>query len=217
MNKTMETADSRGRDHPILMITGVSLVLLLTIGVISLLQTVTVTTPTGRSTTISVAGSCSTLVRPSNASGTTDVYQMAPGSTGLICVSYAFQRAGSYSFSTADYGPWLSASSYYACGYGNENVSSRCSAVTITPSISEFTHPAGQNVTVEYGIETNQNASGVFWFFVGPCLPIVLVFGPIPASVPGTGIFGCVMSTDAPSSFGVIGVWNMNIVAVPVG
>lgn len=210
----MESADSSRREHPSLMIMGVSLVLLLTIGVVSLFQTGVA--PTGRSTTTSVGSTCSTPIR-SNATGAIEVYDLAPGSAGLICVSYAFQGAGNYSFSPVGFGPWFpNGSSYADCSIGNLTVIAYCSAISITPSISEFIHPAAQNVTVAYTIQANLNAKGLFLFFIGTCFPIILAFGPVPSSV-SLPTFLCISSLAFPISSSVTGVSNFNVVVVPAG
>ena len=159
---------------------------------------------------------CPTPVHLSNASGTTEAYVLAPGSTGVICVSYRFQGSGDYSFSTPDFGP-LNGSSFQACGqpgsYNGTDLAS-CKYLGVTALPASVEHSGPQNVTVAYMIHASADAKGLYWFFIGSCDPIVLAVGSAPSSVPGPVFLGCIMSSMAPSSEAVTGVSNVNVVEV---
>lgn len=159
---------------------------------------------------------CSTPVHLSNASGITEVYVFAPGSTGVICVSYQFRTSGTYSFSSPDFGP-LNGSSFQACGpFGSYNgtVLASCRYLSITALPASVDHSGPQNVTVAYTIQVGANAKGLFWFFIGSCDPIALAIGEAPTSVPGPVLLGCVVSSEVPNSEAVTGVSNVSVVEV---
>ena len=159
---------------------------------------------------------CSTPVHPINASGIADVYVLAPGSTGVICVSYQFRSSGTYSFSTPDFGP-LNGSSFRACGPGdsfNGSTLASCRHLSITATPASVVNSRAQNFTVAYTIQADSNAEGLYWFFVGSCDPIVLAVGSAPASVPAP-VLTCVSSTSGPSGEAVSGVSNVSVVEVP--
>lgn len=67
---------------------------------------------------------CTTPIPRINTTGTTEVYQIAPESIGVICVRYEFHGNGSYSFSPTDYGPQVGSggSSWIACGAKNGSI-----------------------------------------------------------------------------------------------
>ena len=160
---------------------------------------------------------CSTPVHPSNASGITEVYVLTPGSTSVICVSYRFHTSGTYSLSTPDFGP-LNGSSFQACGppgYANGSSLEPCRNLSITSMPSTVDHSGTQNVTVAYMIDVGVNAKGLYWLFIGSCDPIVLAVGSAPASVPGPVFFGCIASSEGPSSEAVVGVTNIGVVEAP--
>ena len=164
-----------------------------------------------------INGYCSTPVYPSNASGITEVYVLAPGSTGVICISYQFRSSGTYSFSAPDFGP-LNGSSFQACGppgYANGSSLEPCRNLSITSMPSTVDHSGTQNVTVAYTISVGVNAKGLYWLFIGSCDPIVLAVGSAPASVPGPVFLGCIASSEGPSSEAVIGVTNIGVVEAP--
>jgi hypothetical protein len=213
----MNDTNTGTRNHSTLVFVGVLLAVLLIVGTVSMLQTY-VTSTGGPTTSTASAGPCSESVLPFNASGM-EVFQLTPGSSGSICVSYGFQGTGTYSFS-ASFGPLFNQSdAYYACSYefNIEAVANRCSGVRIMPSVPYVINFPGQNVTIAYTVQTNLNATGLFWLFIASCDPVVLVFGPLPASVPGPVFLGCVTSLDSPSAVNVTGVSNVSVAAVPTG
>jgi|GEM_PF-4704210 len=159
---------------------------------------------------------CTTPVARINATGTTEVYQIAPESIGVICVRYEFQGNGSYSFSPTDYGPQVgsSGSSWTACGAKNgTTVVADCSGLSITSSQPSINHLTSQNITVAYTVRTETNVPGLFWFFIGSCdaIPLAIGFNPTFAGPPG---FGCVTTLGAPTSVTATGTWNINVTEV---
>ncbi|MBI3841283.1 MAG: hypothetical protein HY297_04965 [Thaumarchaeota archaeon] len=177
---------------------------------------------TTQTTTAYLTSSCSTPVHPSNSSGMTDVYQLAPGSVGVICVDYEFDSAGYYSFASPNFGPLFISEggfSFGACGSKNKSngsEASRCSGLKITPSLTAPYHLARQDVTVAYNLQTGANVTGLYWFFIANCDPIPIAIGPLPKSVPYPFIY-CISISGSPSSETVTGVSNINVALVPSG
>ena len=107
---------------------------------------------------------CTTPVQPSNASGTADVYVLAPGSVGVICVGYQFRSSGTYSFSTPDFGP-LNGSGFQACGpFGSFNGAALapCEHLGVTALPAVLNHSGSQHITVAYAIRTDSSAGGLY-------------------------------------------------------
>lgn len=165
------------------------------------------TNPTSTQASALPPSLCSPATLPPTNTSTIDVFQVRPGSAAVICVNYSFSHSGSYSF-TPDYGPQASGA-YRACDYLN-GTASKCSDLSITASQSTFDHSADQNVTIAYTIVAGRNITGIWWFFVGSCEAIPLVFGaaPSPVSYP---VVSCVTSNAAPSSAAITGYWNLNV------
>ncbi|MGD0396628.1 MAG: hypothetical protein ABSB26_06945 [Nitrososphaerales archaeon] len=157
-----------------------------------------------------VPASCSTSVSASNAPGMIRVYKMNPGSLGVICVDYQFASAGNFSFDLG--GPICVSmvvsdglSAVYSCD------------LELTPSISSFDHVEGQNVTVAYLIQSDKNATGVYWFG-GYCDPLMIpiAVGLVPTSVAFPGFpIPCIIDLNSPSGATVAGVTGMNVSLVP--
>jgi hypothetical protein len=181
------------------------------IGFVASHQTITTTT------TVGLNGPCTTSVSPPNGTGMFDVYQMTPGSVGVVCVTYRFNGVGVYSFGSPDFGPWTS-SGFCACSctiqWANGTAATLCAGLRITSSRGLFVHFAGQKVTVEYTIQTGKNATGLFWFFIASCDPIALVVGALPASVPSP-ILPC-YGFVGPNSEAVTGVSNIYVALFPM-
>lgn len=189
------------------------------VGEANLRTTTTVSTITvvSTSTTISYQAPCSTPVYPTTSSGMTDVYEVSPGSRGTICVDYHFNAAGNWSFASPDYGP-LNGSSFVSCAGGgfNGTVATSCSTLRITSSVGGFSHGADQNVSVIYTVMAGENATGLFWLFIGFCDPVYVAVGSIPASVSGPIFYGCIFTLDEPSYEAVTAVSNVIVSVVPV-
>ncbi len=178
--------------------------------------------PSGQSSTSqSVSGFslpatlCTNSQFPPTNQTTIDVYQIRPLSVAIICVNY-FAQAGAANFSPS-YGPYASSGGvgrYTACGFANGTTAFRCPDLNVTSSQYSFVHPANQNVTIAYTIVTGKNITGIYWFFIGSCYAIPLVFGPVPSSVTSLIFFGCVTSSSSPTNSMVTGYWNANVTAV---
>jgi hypothetical protein len=155
---------------------------------------------------------CTVPIPRANQTLTTEVYQIAVYSIGVICVTYQFQGNGSYSFSPTDYGPQISSSGspWFACGAKNgSSVAAACSGLTITPYQPSINHLTAQNITVAYTVRTI-GSPGVFWFFIGDCNAIPIAIGENPSFVVFPG-FGCTTTPNAPTSVTVTGTWNINV------
>jgi len=155
---------------------------------------------------------CTVLIPPDNTPGTTEVYQIALYSIGVICVTYQFHGNGSYSFSPTDYGPQISSSgsAWIACGAKNgSSVAAACSGLTITPYQPSINHLTSQKITVAYTVRSI-DGPGVFWFFLGSCDAIPIAMGENPSFVVRPG-FGCLTTPGSPTSVSVTGTWNINV------
>lgn len=164
---------------------------------------------------------CSTPIPPSNQSQMVDVYQIAPGSTGSICVDYKFEGSGTYSVGPVDPGTLYISSrgySYQTCGA--TNINGTCPGLDIAPSLAEFNHQAGEVVAVSFAIKTAGNASGLYLLFVSNSDPVILAVGPVvPPSVPifGQGLPGPPTHINStPPGVIISGVSNIKVVVVPL-
>jgi hypothetical protein len=158
------------------------------------------------------SNACTVPIPRANQTGTTQVYQIALYSIGVICVTYQFHGNGSYLFSPTDYGPQISSSgsAWIACGAKNGgSVAVACSGLSITPYQPSINHLVSLNVTVAYTVRTI-DSPGVFWFFIGRCDAIPIAIGENPSFVVRPG-FGCITTPGAPTSVTVIGTWNINV------
>ena len=163
---------------------------------------------TTTTTTMSfVPASCSTPVSATVPTEMIQVYQMNPGSVAVICINYQFASAGNSSFGLLGGPECVSRaeasglSPMYSCD------------LELTPSISSFDHLAGQNVTVAYLIQSDENATGVYWFG-GVCSPVLIPFvvGTLPTSLtyPFAPVF-CIYMADMPSGATVTGVTGLSV------
>lgn len=164
---------------------------------------------------------CSTPIPSSNQSQTVDVYQIAPGSTGSICVDYEFESGGTYSVGPVDPGTLYVSSrgySYQTCGA--TNINGTCPGLDITPFPAKFNHQAGEVVAVSFTVQTASNASGLYLLFVGSSDPVILAVGPvIPPSMPifGQGLPGPPTPVNStPPNVTIGGVSNIKVVVVPL-
>jgi hypothetical protein len=163
---------------------------------------------------------CSTPI-PTPATNFTDVYQIAPGSTGSICVDYEFESGGTYSVGPVDPGTLYVSSrgySYQSCGA--TNINGTCPGLDITPSPAEFNHQAGEVVAVSFTVQTAGNASGLYLLFVSNSDPVILAVGPVvPSSMPifGQGLPGPPTPVNStPPNVTISGVSNIKVAVVPV-
>jgi hypothetical protein len=164
---------------------------------------------------------CSTPIPPSNQSQTVDIYQIAPGSTGSICVDYEFESGGTYSVGPVDPGTLYVSSrgySYQSCGA--TNINGTCPGLDITPSPAEFNHQAGEVVAVSFTVQTAGNASGLYLLFVSNSDPVILAVGPVvPSSMPifGQGLPGPPTPVNStPPNVTISGVSNIKVAVVPL-
>lgn len=178
------------------------------------MTTVSVTTKSVTSTSV-VPVSCSTPVNASVPTGMDQVFQMSPGSVGVICINYQFASAGNFSLE-APGGVLYEGLNCVVTSSSNGSPVYSCD-LRLTPSISLFDHAAGQNVTVAYLVQSDKNATGVYWFG-GVCGPVLIPFavGKLPASLSYPFfVLGCLFMPNMPSGATVTGVTNMNISLVP--
>jgi len=173
------------------------------------------TSPPNIGTTPSGQMACTTPVK-----GNTDVFEIGPGSTGLICVAYHFDSVGLWSFGAPGYGPVIyneSVRSYSDCSvpYGKAAIA-LCSSFKIVSSTGTVFHATGENLTVAYALSAGMNATGLFWFFIAPCDPIAVVVGAFPAHIPPPEL-SCVATTGNPSGESVTGVSGIETATVPYG
>ncbi|MGP8057694.1 MAG: hypothetical protein ACLP9K_08875 [Nitrososphaerales archaeon] len=164
-------------------------------------------------TTVSlVPETCTSHVDALNASGTIQVFQVKPASVGVICVNYQFSSAGN--FSTI-----LSGRQSPVCTTKNEtgNQYGVSCDIELTPSIPWFFHQSGQSVTVTYLVQSDKNATGVYWFG-DPCLGIMIPFGigtlPTYLTYPFPILY-CPVFLGGPSGVTVTGVTGMTVALVP--
>ncbi|MGD0396995.1 MAG: hypothetical protein ABSB26_08855 [Nitrososphaerales archaeon] len=164
-------------------------------------------------TTVSfVPEACASHVEAPNVSGTIQVFQVKPASIGVICVNYQFSSTGN--FSTTLYGGHSP-----VCMTKNEtnNQYGVSCDIELTPSIPWFYHQSGQNVTVTYLVQSDKNATGVYWFG-GPCVEIMIPFGigklPTHLTYPFPILF-CPYFPDDPSGVTVTGITDMTVALVP--
>ena len=170
---------------------------------------------------ISSTSPCSTPIPPSNQSQTVDVYQIAPGSTGSICVDYEFESGGTYSVGPGDPGTlYVSSSGYSYQTCGATNINGTCPGLDISPSPAELTHQAGEVVTVSFTVQTADNASGLYLLFVSNSDPVILAVGTVvPSSMPilGEGLPGPPTPVNsAPPNVTISGVSNIEVAVVPL-
>jgi len=151
-----------------------------------------------------------TYYTPLNRSITTDAFMMAPGSTAAVCITYHFEKAGTF----------IPVTGILACGpfsAAEGNLSSGCSGqVAASTSESPLFHLAGLNLTVAYTLRASANAEGAFWFWVdcGEFFPVVVV--PRPASLTFPIISGCVYEPNALGAGTVVGASNLEVAPIPV-
>ena len=163
------------------------------------------------SSSCSVPVAPQTLVELSNNTEITSAYEMDPGSTATICVTYTFDRAGTFAPSTypLQCGPYRAA---------NRTIIWNCPGeVTIIPSIQPFDHLGQQSLTMAYTLLAPTNDNGVYWFWLdcGDVLPILV--GASPASLVFPITPGCIYEPNAPGTAAVVGVSDIGVVMVPVG
>ena len=168
-------------------------------------------------TTTYVEATCNTPV-----TGTGDVYEVEPGSTGTICVSYHFDSAGTWSFGEPGVGTVNytdDAVTYAGCSGAVSGATTRaafalCSSVRMFSSTGTLNHTAGQNLTVAYTLEVGKNGTGLVSFYIGPCNLLFIVIGPLPSRLPPAPTF-CNTVSDAPTSESVTGVSGIRVVSLP--
>jgi len=164
-------------------------------------------------TTVSlVPEACASHVEALNVSGMIQVFQVKPASIGVICVNYQFSNTGN--FSTTLYGGLGP-----ACMTKNEtnNQYGVSCDIELAPSIPWFYHHSGQNATVTYLVQSDKNATGVYWFG-DPCDDIMIPFviGELPTHLtyPFPILF-CFYDPSKPSGVTVTGVTDMTVALVP--
>lgn len=137
---------------------------------------------------------------------TTDVFQLAPGASGVITVQYRFESSGNASFVDG-----------LGCVYPKwNNTGCGSQPYSITPSPTSSHHAAGQNVTVSYTVRSANNGSGVYWFYLGFCADVgPLVIGSVPSPLVAPGIGVCpplsMMGLGGLSGEAVTGVAGMTV------
>lgn len=146
-----------------------------------------------------------------NGSRMIEVYQVLPGSTAAVCITYSFDRPGSLSPSAFS----------LLCGpYRAENRSIVWSCpgqVSVTPASGTVNYSAGAYVTIAYTLQAPKSDDGVYWFGMtcGDSFPVVV--GALPPSIVFPIMTTCLTNPYAPSSAAVEGVSNMGIAMVIVG
>jgi hypothetical protein len=146
-----------------------------------------------------------------NGTRTTSVYQISPGSTATLCVTYTFGKSGTFAPSTSSLqcGPYRTS---------NRTIVWNCPGqISIRPSIQSFNHSSHQNSTVAYSLRAPSNDSGVYWFWLTCDDVIPIVVGRLPSSLVFPIIPGCIYEVDLQYSASVVGVSNMEVTTVPVG
>ena len=141
----------------------------------------------------------------------TNVYQMIPGSTATVCVTYSFNKQGTFTPSTypLQCGPYRAA---------NRTIVWRCPGqITITPSVLSFDHSNHQNLTMAYTLRAPMNDSGVYWFWLDCTDALPVVVGELPPSLVFPIIPGCIYEPNAPGIASVVGVTNLGVAMVRVG
>ena len=162
-------------------------------------------------TVSSVPERCASRVEALNVSGTIQVFQVKPASIGVICINYQFSSAGNFTTLSGRQSP--------VCMTKNEtnNQYGVSCDIELTPSISWFYHTSGQNVEVTYLVQSDKNATGVYWFG-GSCSDIMIPFvvGKLPTllTYPFPPLF-CPYFPGDPSGVTVTGVTEMTVALVP--
>ena len=161
-------------------------------------------------TSSSYASECSTSVSPASDHNETQVYELAPGSTGMICLEFFFDTSGNASFVGG-----------LGCPYPLwNNTGCGSQPYQITPSPTRVDHFAGQSVAVAYTITAAANATGVLWDYLGFCASVgPIVIGPIPVQLTSPALGFCVpfdvIGLSGLSGEVVTGVTGMTVSEVP--